>query len=263
MNFQNIPRDDPVVKRAFIPKREILVEFDYHQIEPRLFGYFSAKLGMPRIADMYKAGMDVYREMAAQTHGITPDEVTAALRQSFKVFFLMILYGAGPKKIAEEMDMTLKEARAYYSDFHEAWPEARLISNPPPRTRYPGYEPGAIERVLKRKGHIDLLDGRPIPCPQWGEHKMLNYLIQGSAAVVMKRALIRVWKRTRGWPLYAHPNLTVHDSILMDALESELPMLVNEIPQLMVEPLICDTIPVVAEVKWSDTSWADMKEYAA
>lgn len=261
MNYQNIPRDDPTVKRAFIPKREILVELDYHQIEPRLFGYFSAKLGMPRVADMYRAGMDVYREMAARTHGITPDEVTPALRQDFKVFFLMILYGAGPKKIHEEMDLTMAEARQYYADFHEAWPEARLISNPPPRRDFPGYEPGAIERVLKRKGHITLIDGRPIPCPKYGEHKMLNYLIQGSAAVVMKRALVRVWKRTKGWPLYAHPNLTVHDSILMDALKSELPMLAEEIPKLMDEPLINDTIPVAVEVKWSDTSWADVVPY--
>lgn len=254
-------RDDPTVKRVVVPKREVLAEFDYHQIEPRLIGYFAAKLGDPVIADMYRAGMDVYRQMAAETLGVKPEQVTAKQRQDFKVFFLMICYGAGPKKISEDMDMTMAEAKRYYYDFHEAWPQVRMISNPPPRGYRPDYVPGAIERVLGRKGYIETIAGRRLAPGQWEEHKMLNKLIQGSAAEVMKRALVRVWKRQRDWKLYAHMVLTVHDSILMDALRSELDFLHEEMPKLMDEPLINDTIPVVVDMKWSDTSWADMKEY--
>ena len=261
MNLQNVLRDDPTVKRAFIPKREggVLAEFDYSQIEPRLFGYFTAKLGLTRVAEMYRAGMDVYAEMAAKT--LQTSEVTKKQRQDFKTFFLMLLYSAGPRKISEEMDMPYKQALDYYRAFHDAWPEVRLLSNPAPRKPYPGYERGAIERALARKGHLTLLDGRPSVPEPWGEFKMLNKLIQGSAAVVMKRALVRVHKHTKDWPHYAHPILTVHDQILMDAMPDELPMLAVEIPKLMDEPLINDIVPVVVEMKWSDVSWADVKEY--
>lgn len=250
------------MKRAFIPKEECLAEFDYSQIEPRLFAYFAAKLGDPTVADMYRAGMDVYRTMAAGTLGIAADAVTPEQRQDFKTFFLMILYGAGPKKISAELGMPYAEAKQYYIDFHNAWPQVRMISNPPPRKPYPSYEPGAIERVLKRRGYIQTIAGRRLAPGMWEEHKMLNKLIQGSAAEVMKRALIRVWKAQQKWD-YAHMVLTVHDSILFDALEAELTMLHEEVPKLMDEPKINDIIPVVVEMKVSDTSWADAKEYAA
>lgn len=262
MNFQNIIRDDPTVKRAFIPKKEALVEFDYSQIEPRMLAYFSAKLGDQYLADVFHSGQDVYLVTAGAMLDASPEDITPSQRQLYgKTGFLSIIYGAGPKRISKSMGLPLDKAKEIYTNFHENLPCVRMVSNPPPRYRNPDYEPGAIERVLAKRGYIELIDGRRITCPQWGEHKMLNYLIQGSAAVVMKRSLVRVWKRQKDWPLYAHMTMTVHDSILMDALKSELAFLSEEMPKLMDEPLISDTVPVEVEMKWSDVSWADVKEY--
>lgn len=263
MNLQNIPRDDPLIKAAFVPDLDLFVEFDYSQIEPRLLAYFSEKLGDSQLADVYRKGEDVYLVTAGAILNKDPSKVTPHERQLYgKTVFLSIIYGAGPKKISEAYDLTMEQARKFYKNFHENLPCVRMLSNPPPRQSYAGYEPGAIERVLKRKGYIETMWGRPLKPGRWEEHKMINKLIQGSAADLMKQSLVNIheWWETRGG-ITSRFGLTVHDSILWDALSGEVALLRDHVPGLMDEPRLSDVLPIEVEMKTSTTTWADMALY--
>lgn len=91
---------------------------------------------------------------------------------------------------------------------------------------------------------------------------MLNKLIQGSAADIMKRALVRIWKRSKGWPAKAHPILTVHDSAMFDALVKEYQFLWDTVTPIMCdEPTINEIVQLKTEMSVTTTSWADKEEW--
>lgn len=274
MNYQNVPRDNKVVKRAFLPKHGVFSWFDYSQIEPRLFAFYAAKgLGDPTIADWYREGRDVYREIAARVFKRPSDTITDDERQLGKVWFLMSLYGAGPRKMAAEIGMSHAEAKQFYLAFHEGLPQIKGLSNPPPQSAggWKHYEPGLIERTLQRRGYLRTPWGRRLRPEQYGEHKMLNKLIQGSAADLMKLSLNRVAAELRGtrqlndlfvgrW--HSRMVLTVHDEIGLDGPADEVEALHEVVPALMADyPIITEFVPVEVDHEVSPETWAEKLSY--
>lgn len=279
MNWQNIPRDDKTIKRAILPKRGALSEFDFSQIEPRIFGYFCMTgLKDDTIIQVYADGRDIYREIAARTYAVPYDTITAHQRQiAGKIGFLATLYGAGPKALHEQIGITLAEAKELYNAIHEGWPQLRLLSNPPPRSFRADYQPGLVERILKQRGYIKTPYGRHLHVEKFGGHKMLNKLIQGTAADLMKEALRKVDRaigidatvipgvftdNTVGsLPLASRMVTSIHDSIGLDGPVEELATLHDLIPDLMRSKWLTDVIPVEVDHEVSTTSWADMVDY--
>jgi DNA polymerase-1 len=264
VNFQNIPRDDKTIKRAFLPKRGAFSFFDYSQIEPRYFAYFTATaLKDPTVADWYREGRDVYREIAGRALDKPADEVTEDERQHGKVWFLMSLYGAGPRKVSETLGIPYAEAKDFYLAFHEGLPWIKQLSNPKPQSakamRF--WEPGAIERTYQRRGFLRTPHGRHLHAEQYGEHKLLNKLIQGSAADLMKAALIRVdrWQRAAG--IESRMVSVIHDEIIFDGPEEEIPLLHEEVPPLMREDFLTAVVPIEIDHEVSVTSWAEKVSY--
>lgn len=268
MNFQNIPRDDKTVKKAILHKRGALSEFDFSQIEPRIFGYYCMKgLKDDTILRVYQEGRDIYREVAARTYRIPYDEITAEQRQrAGKIGFLATLYGAGPTALKEQIGIPLADAKELYNSLHEGMPQIRLLSNPPPRSGYhPDYSPGLIERIVRQRGYIKTPYGRHLHVEKFGAHKMLNKLIQGTAADLMKHSLRKVdayiGNTENRVPLASRMVTSIHDSIGFDGPVSELPLLHDVIPPLMREAWLTDIIPVEIDHEVSTTSWADMIDY--
>lgn len=266
-NYQNIPRSDKTVKRAIIPKRGALSEFDYSQVEPRLFAYFAAKgLGDPTVADWYRDGRDVYREIAAKAYGKAVENITEDERQHGKVFFLMSLYGAGPRKIGAELEIPYGEAKDFYLAFHDGLPQIKGLSNPRPQNeramRF--WTPGLVERTLQRRGYLVTPWGRHLHPPRFGEHKMLNALIQGSAADLMKASILRAhrWQREDAGELTSRMVATVHDSLMLDGPVAELPTLHEIVPALMTdEPWLTDVVPLAVDHEIALTNWAEKIGY--
>jgi DNA polymerase-1 len=264
LNFQNLPRDDKTVKTAILPKRGALSEFDYSQIEPRLFAYLSAKvLKDDSIAEWYRQGRDYYDELAAIVHDKPLEEVTKAERQDAKAWFLMSLYMAGPRKIAESVGISEKEAKAFYKAFHARLPQIKLISNPRPKRADVPWTPGAMERMYQRRGFLKTPFGNHIHAEQFGEHKLLNKWIQGTAAYVMKAAIVLVdrWLRESG--LESRIVGTIHDSLVIDGPVSELALLHEHVPRLMIEAAnapagddINEWVPFAVDHDVSTTNWA-------
>jgi DNA polymerase-1 len=269
LNFQNIPRDDKTVKRAIVPKRGALFFADFSQIEPRLFGYNVAKgLGDPTIADWYRDGRDLYNEIAGKVFDRDSSEITEDERQQGKVWFLMSLYSAGPKKIALETGMDMSDAKKFYVAFHERFPQIKRLSNPKPvnERAMKFWQPGLIETVYARRGFLKTPWGRHLHAEQWGEFKLLNKLIQGSAADYMKQSLSAVakWQRfmieTEG--LCGRAVSVVHDELIFDVPPDEVPVFAAAVPRLMSHPdavaeAINEVIPIEISMEVSYTNWAD------
>lgn len=250
MNFQNIPRGDLTIKRAIVPKLGALSFFDYAAIEPRLFAYYAAKMGFPEMAKMVNDGIDPYSAVARlieQRDDITKDE-----RQHWKVFFLSLMYGGGAKTIQAQFGCTKKQAFAMIDKFHENFPAVRSLQD-------------TVARVSARRGYIVGIDGRHLHPEPWGEHKMLNKLIQGGAAGIMKAAIVRVHKHlilpTQGFQPKSHIISVVHDELQIDGPAEELEYLHMWVPRLMAHDEVAQVVPIEVDHEVSTVSWADKVPY--
>lgn len=266
MNYQNIPRKDKVVKRAFRSKfgeDGILTFFDFGQIEARLAAMFMSQLGWDGLRQDILKGVDVHRRMASIIYGVPESEVTEQMRDRAKTGFFGMLYGAGAKRFAEILNASgpgswletynkqirQNEAKAVVEAFREAMPGLELLAE-------------ACERRAKSKGWIETPWGRQLRPEEYGEHKIPNALIQGTAADLMKQALLNVGRWSKANPSYiSHPVSVIHDEIIFDGPKHELPILATQIPPLMDDERISKFIPVVVEVEYSDETWADKKEW--
>lgn len=230
-------------------------------------------LGDTTVADWFREGRDFYTEIAAKLYDKPESEITKEERQVGKNgLYLPILYGAGPKKIAESNGISLKEGRELVAQFHAGLPWVRMLSNPPPSGArgWDNYQPGLIDRVLKTRGYIKTPWGRRLHVPQFGEFKMLNSLIQGSSADLMKQAIVRTagWIRDTNagyagshWPLKSRLVLTVHDEIVLDGPEHEVGVLHDIVARLMIDDRIHEVVPLGVDHEVTLTNLAEMIGY--
>lgn len=253
MNFQNIPRGLDVVKRAFVPKQGALSYFDYKQIEPRLLAYFLAKVGDTELADKLNAGLDPYTVIVAGIYDKDPDDLTDTERQTGKILFLSLMYGGGSRTVMRQFDVTYPFAKSMIKQFHDAWPGVRRLQD-------------LTQMAAGRRGYIRTPWGRHLHMEEGGEHKLLNKLIQGSAADCMKAALIQVDQNLAGNHCASHMVNVVHDEIQIDGPVEELPLMHSEIPFLMcaADPVtaeIAKVVPILVDHEVTFTTWADKQPY--
>ena len=249
MNFQNLPRHDVTVKRAFIPKRGAFLFADYKAVEPRVAAYFMLKLGHPQFAEQLQAGVDPYTAVAKLVTG--KSEITDEERQTWKVMFLSLMYGGGTKTIQLQFGISAPEAKKMIRTFHDGWPAVRALSD-------------RVQAAAQKRGYIIGLDGRHLHPEEFGEHKLANKLVQGSAAGIMKRAILNVHRHLR-----AHPELetrmvsVVHDELIGDAPLREVSYFAEQLPILMREGFehIHEVVPILVDIEVSSGTWADKISY--
>lgn len=246
MNIQNIPRKDKVVKQAFLPKLDALLCFDYKQIEPRLLAYFLAKtIGDTTLAERISAGEDPYTIIVEGFYGRS--DLTDEERQTGKRLFLSLMYGGATKTIIAQFNVDYQTAKGMYDQFHRAWPGVHMLQD-------------AIMGVVNQRGYLLTLAGRHL-VPEF-EHVAINTLIQGSAAEIMRQALVKVHHYTESNLMASHVVLTIHDEIDLDAYKPEIPQLVEAVPQLMEDyPEINEIVPIETDCEISFTTWADKQPY--
>ena len=252
MNFQNLPEGLSVVRRAIIPKRPgewVLSDFDFSKIEPRLLAYFASKKGDDTLAGFLRKGRDPYKIIVSGLYGKPEDDLTDREYKDGKILFLSLVYGAGVKSVREAFGLTAPQAKHQIKQFHDAWPIVRELQDD-------------VVRIANRRGYIKTPWGRHLHLEEFGEHKLLNKLIQGSAAHMLKRGLIRTdrWLEEAG--LQSQMILTIHDSIDFDGPIDEVDALHENVPRLMAgEPLIEAVVPILVEHEVSPLNWADKVPY--
>lgn len=247
MNYQNIPRSDKVIKRAFVPKLDALIFCDYQQIELRLLAYYMSELGDPSMADVIKAGEDLHTQSAIGALQLTRPP-TDEERQVGKTLNFSIVYGGGCPTLMRQLGITYQEARAILDAYHARWPGIGLVQH-------------TINTRLEERGYITTLWGRHLH-PE-SEHKALNALVQGCAADLMKSALVNVHRNltTPGAPFESHLVSVIHDELILDAVMDEVPVLATRVPEWMVDERVNAVVPIGVDVEWTTTNWAEKRPY--
>lgn len=229
-NLQNIPvRTElgKLIRKAFVPADEnhILVDADYSQIELRVLAHMS---GDEAMCKAFIEDDDIHTMTAAQVNGIPPEMVTPQMRSSAKAVNFGIVYGISDFGLARDLGISVYDAKKYIASYFK---------------QYPGIEAFVKELVAKAKetGYAQTLSGRRRYLPeltspkymvrQFGERVAMNMPIQGTAADIIKLAMIRVNEALTKGGYKSKLILQVHDELLIDALKSEQ----QEVTQLLTE----------------------------
>ena len=244
MNVQNIPRSQKDVKRGFVPKLDAFLFFDYKAIEVRLLACYLARgIGDKSLANEINAGSDPHKITAQGLYGT--EEITDDQRQVGKTLNFSIIYGGGTPTIMRQLGVDFKEAKRLLAAYHNTRPGIKQLTN-------------LISETLDRRGYISNLYGRRLHVEE--AHKGLNALIQGSAADLMREAVVNVDKRlTKQYA--SHIVNIVHDEIILDTDKSEIKELVTIIPTLMGNKDVEEFVNIETDCEISWTNWADKEEY--
>jgi DNA polymerase-1 len=250
-NLQNIPRSDVVVKKAFLPKLDAFLGFDYAQIELRMLAFYMARLGDPSMAQAIWDGKDLHTESATAALG-TAAPITDEQRQVGKVLNFSMVYGGGRPTLMRQLGISFPEATQLLRKFHARWPGIQIVQNVISQqiaARTTPDEPGYITTLWGRHLHPE------------SEHKALNALVQGCSADLMRAALVKVHRHLGSNLMASHLVLTTHDDLMIDAARAEIPYLVEVVPTLMDHPPVSAVVPIESDCEISFTTWAGKASY--
>ena len=244
MNVQNIPRAQKDVKRAFKPKLDAFLFFDYKAIEVRLLAYYlAAAIGDHSLATEINNGSDPHTITAQGLYN--KSEITQEQRQVGKTLNFSIIYGGGAKTIMMQLGVPFKEARRLLNAYHDTRPGIKILNE-------------QIAQTLNSRGYISNLYGRRLHVET--EHKALNALIQGSAADLMRDSVVKVDKFLAK-NMASHIVNIVHDEIVIDADKNEVNEIVTIIPTLMGNKTVSRFVTIGTDCEISYTNWAEKEEY--
>lgn len=217
-NMQNIPiREEPgrLIRGAFVPaKGMVLVGADYSQIELRVLAHMS---GDEALIEAFNKGLDIHKATASRVMGIPEEEITSQQRSDAKAVNFGVIYGMSSFGLSSELGITRKEAEKYIRDYFEKHVAVRDFMDS--QVSY-CKEHGYVKTILGRKRHIKEINASAYMVRQLGERLAMNTPIQGSAADIIKLAMIKVYNALR--EMKSRLLLQVHDELIIEASMDEL-----------------------------------------
>ncbi|MFN7971554.1 MAG: DNA polymerase I [Acidobacteriota bacterium] len=220
-NLQNIPirtEDGRAIRSAFVaPEGHVLLSADYSQIELRILAHLT---GDPGLVEVFRHDRDVHRETAARVFGVAPEAVTIELRSRSKAINFGIAYGMGPQRLARETGLTLKEAQGFIASYFATFPGVRRYID---ETKQRARETGAVQTLLGRRRELPEIHSGNDMLRVGAENAAVNTPIQGTAADLIKLAMIRLSERLVKERMKAAMILQVHDELVLEVPDSELP----------------------------------------
>lgn len=218
-NLQNIPIRTELgreLRRFFVPSKEnyVLIDADYSQIELRLLAAITEDEHM---CTAFRDGTDIHTSTAAKVFGISPEDVTLEMRKSAKAVNFGILYGMGEFSLAEDLHISRKAAKEYIDNYLATYPK---IDEYLKSIKKEAAEQGYVTTMLGRRRYIPELSSPNKMVRSFGERVAMNSPIQGSAADIIKIAMIAVDRRLKESGMDAKLILQVHDELLIEADQS-------------------------------------------
>ena len=218
-NLQNIPIRTELgsqLRAYFIAKPGcVLVDADYSQIELRILAHVT---GDEHMQQAFRSGQDIHRSTAARIYGIPQGEVTPRVRSGAKAINFGIMYGKGAYSLSKDIGVTVKEADAFLKNYLAAFPS---VSSYMDKTIADARANGYVSTLFGRRRALPELNSNSHNIRASGERMARNTPIQGTAADVIKLAMVRVWKRLRDEKMASRLILTVHDELIVEAPEAE------------------------------------------
>ena len=254
-NLQNIPVQTPLgatLRQGFVAAPgSRMVAADYSQIELRVAAHLA---GEPAFIEAFRAGRDVHRETAARIFDVDLDAVTDRMRGIAKVVNYATLYGQQPPSLARLLGIEVDEAEVFITGYFERFAAVRAFLD---RQIRKARELGYVETILGRRRYIPELRARDPRLVRFGERVAQNSPIQGSAADLIKLAMIRIHARLRQAGLASRMLLQVHDELLFEAPEGELRAL-EDLVRAEMEGAVALTVPIHVDIGVGQ-SWYEAK----
>ena len=218
-NLQNIPIRTEMgskLRAYFVAKPGcVLVDADYSQIELRILAHVT---GDTHMQEAFLSGADIHRSTAAKIYNIRPEDVTPRLRSSAKAINFGIMYGKGAYSLSKDIGVSVKEAEAFLQTYLATFPN---IDGYMEKTIADARQCGYVSTLFGRRRALPELNSNNHNIRASGERMARNTPIQGTAADVIKLAMVRVWRRLRDEKMESRLILTVHDELIVEAPEAE------------------------------------------
>ena len=254
-NLQNIPvrsARGEGIRRGFVPRPGWrFVVADYSQIELRLLAHLS---GDPAFVAAFRAGGDIHRQTAAVIFGVGVDAVTPEMRSRAKTINFATIYGQGPRALARQLGISFDEAKRFIAEYFERFAGVRAFLD---RTVAEARERGYVETIFGRRRYVPELRDANFNVRAFGERTAANSPLQGSAADLIKVAMVRLAGAIRRRGLLSRLLLQVHDELVLECPADE----VGEVALLVraeMEGAAELSVPLVVDVGVGD-NWLDAK----
>ena len=255
-NLQNIPvrtEEGRMIRALFEPGEgyDCLLSADYSQIELRLLAHMS---GDENFIDAFKRGQDIHARTAAEVFGIPLDEVTPELRRHAKAVNFGIVYGISDFGLARNLHISRKEAGDYISRYFTRYPGVRAFMD---KVVAEAHETGYVTTMFGRRRELPAIKSRNFNQRMLAERMAMNTPIQGTAADVIKLAMIAAYRKLREAGVKSRILLQVHDELVLEVKESELET-VQAILHEAMEHVVSLSVPLSIDVHWG-RNWAEAK----
>ncbi|HYD28574.1 DNA polymerase I [Brevundimonas sp.] len=249
-NLQNIPirtETGRQIRQAFIAAPgHVLISADYSQIELRLLAHIG---DIPELKRAFAAGVDIHTATASEMFGVPVDQMDPETRRRAKAINFGIVYGISAFGLAAQLNIDQGEAGAYIKTYFERFPGIRAYMD---KTKAEVREHGMVHTVFGRRIHIPAIHSKSGAERQFGERAAINAPIQGAAADIIRRAMVRMPGALEAAGLSTRMLLQVHDELVFEAPEAEAERAIPVIKRVMegaAEPAVALTVPLVVEAR--------------
>ncbi len=254
-NLQNIPVKTALgreIRKVFTAKPGyVLVDADYSQIELRVLAHLSGDANMQAA---FLENTDIHTKTAAEVFGVADFMVTPEMRSRAKTINFGIIYGMGDFSLAEDLKTSRKEAKAYIESYFATYRGVEAFME---RAKTSAREDGYVKTMLQRRRYIPEITASNFNVRSFGERVAMNAPIQGSAADIIKLAMLRVYEALKKEVPEARLILQVHDELIVEAPEAKAEA-VSSLMKREMEGCISLSVPLLAEVGIGK-SWYDAK----
>ena len=255
-NLQNIPIKYEMgreIRKVFIPRKDtdVLISADYSQIELRVLAHISNDENM---IDGFKHHSDIHTKTASEVFKVDASEVTRLMRSRAKAVNFGIVYGIGDFSLAKDLNITRKEAKEYMDIYFERYPKIKdYIKNIIEEAK----TTGSVKTMLNRRRFIPEINSSNKIVKALGERLAMNAPIQGSAADIIKLAMVNVYNKIKEKGLNSRIILQVHDELILNVPKEEIDV-IKDLLKTEMENVLDLSIPLEVDINLGDT-WYDAK----
>ncbi len=254
-NLQNIPaRDDygRLVRKAFIPDEDsVLLSSDYSQVELRVFASMANATNM---IEAFREDKDIHTKTASDIYHVPMNEVDKSMRRTAKAVNFGIIYGISSFGLSEDLGINVGEAKEFIDKYLEAFPG---ISEYMRQEKDEAYKNGYVTTLMNRRRVIDELKSSNYMVRQSGERMALNTPIQGTAADILKKAMVELYEELNNRGLSSKILLQVHDELILNVKNDELDEVKSLVKEIM-ENTFKLQVPLKVEIE-TGSNWYEAK----
>ena len=256
-NLQNIPirlEEGRLIRRAFKPSPgyDKILAADYSQIELRILAHLSRD---PILTEAFRTGEDIHRRTAAEVFGVNPAEVSREMRDRAKAVNFGIVYGISDYGLSRDIKVSRGEARAYISSYFARYSGVKYyIDGIIAEAKSKGY----VTTLLNRRRYLPDINSKNFNLRSFAERTAMNTPIQGTAADLIKLAMVRVHAEMERLKLKSRMILQVHDELIFETTDDEMPVL-KELVRSIMENALDLNVPLTVDLKVGD-NWYNVEK---